>query len=179
MNDSKLVLGGGCFWCLEAVFQLVDGVKKVTSGYAGGQTPSPTYEDVCAGSTSHAEVVEIIYDSSIITYKELLSIFFSVHNPTTKNRQGNDVGTQYRSIVLFSTEEEKFIAKTLITELNTEKIWKNPIVTELKQFNVFYVAEKCHQNYYKKNTNAGYCRMVIEPKLNAFRKKYLTKANKA
>ncbi len=178
-NDVKVAtLGGGCFWCLEAVYDEVKGVISVESGYSGGHVENPTYEEVCTGSTGHAEVVQIHYDPKIISFKELLEIFFTIHDPTTLNRQGNDIGTQYRSIILYHDEEQKKIAVETIKAFNEAKIWKNPIVTEVVPFKKFYRAEEYHQKYYKRNPNQGYCKFVIEPKVAKFRQKYLDKLKK-
>jgi peptide-methionine (S)-S-oxide reductase len=174
-NDAKLemaVLGGGCFWCLEPVFEDLLGVEKVVVGYAGGEHPSPDYKLVCTGTTGHAEVIQVTFDPSKITFKEILEVFFSVHDPTTLNRQGADVGTQYRSIILYEDESQRTTAEGLIKELNAEGIWSNPIVTEIAPLSTFFAAEEYHQGYYRKNPNQGYCMMVVAPKLKKFRKKY-------
>ncbi|MBM3320005.1 MAG: peptide-methionine (S)-S-oxide reductase MsrA [Candidatus Eisenbacteria bacterium] len=168
-------LGGGCFWCLEALFGQLHGVVGVQSGYAGGTAPNPTYEEVCDGTTGHAEVVQIEYDSREISFREILEVFFSVHDPTTPNRQGADEGTQYRSIILFHTPDQKGTAEILIHELAEEKVWRNPIVTEVVPFEAFYPAAKYHQEYYFKNRNQPYCRVVIDPKVAAFREKFAGK----
>jgi len=157
------VLGGGCFWCTEAVFKRVKGVIKVEPGYSGGWMENPTYEDVCTGETGHAEVVRIIFDPEVISYRELLKIFFTIHDPTTLNRQGSDIGPQYRSIILYLNEEQKKIAEEEIKE--AQKIYKKPIVTELKEFKAFYPAEDYHKDFYDKNPYYPYCVFVIEPKL--------------
>ena len=163
-------LGSGCFWCTEAVFQQLKGVKSVKSGYAGGTTENPSYEQVCTGMTGHAEVIQVEFDSSVISYEELLEVFFETHNPTTMNRQGNDVGTQYRSIILYHSDEQKEIAERVKKRLDQSGKWKNPIVTEIKPFTEFYIAEDYHQDYYKQNKNQPYCRAVISPKLEKFEK---------
>ncbi len=168
-------LGGGCFWCLEAIFEQVRGVIKVTSGYAGGHVPNPTYEQVCTGTTGHAEVVQILHDPKIIDFQELLEIFFSIHDPTTKDRQGNDVGPQYRSIILYHDETQKKIATQVIKELNESNHYKKPIVTEIVPFNEFYPAEEYHQQYFKNNPNQPYCQYIIFPKINKFRTKFSKK----
>jgi len=157
-------LGGGCFWCLEAVFERIDGVISVTSGYAGGAVSNPSYREVCSGSTGHAEVVQIEYDPKRISYEELLDIFWKAHDPTTLNRQGADVGTQYRSIVLFNDEKQKVAAEK--SKKEAQRMYSNEIVTEIRPLEQFYPAEGYHQDYYDKNPNAGYCRVVIQPKLN-------------
>ena len=168
-------LGGGCFWCLEAVFVELDGVTQVVSGYAGGTVPNPSYQQVCSGATGHAEVVQVTFDPDVITYKEVLQVFFSIHDPTTKNRQGADVGSQYRSVVFFHTEEQKEIAETLIDELNAAQIWKNPIVTEVTSYPSFIRAEDYHQQYYERNAGQPYCQVVISPKLSKFRQTFSAK----
>jgi methionine-S-sulfoxide reductase len=158
---EQMTIGGGCFWCVEAVFQRIDGVLKVESGYAGGHVPNPTYEQVCSGTTGHAEVVQVTYDPQKISYKTLLEIFFRTHDPTTPNRQGNDVGTQYRSIILYHNPEQQRIAEEVIRETNAAKIWPNPIVTEVVPLTAFYKAEAYHQNYYNQNrTKNPYCIFV-------------------
>jgi peptide-methionine (S)-S-oxide reductase len=159
------VFGGGCFWCIEAVFERVKGVVSVTSGYAGGETENPNYRDVCSGTTGHAEVVKIEYDPSIIGYEELLEVFWKAHDPTTLNRQGADAGTQYRSIILYTDREQREIAEKSKKELEQPGIFKNPVVTEIKELEKFYPAEDYHQDYYQNNSSAGYCRVVIAPKL--------------
>ena len=178
MTDSSAnqiqtaTLGGGCFWCMEPVFRDLQGVEDVTVGYAGGKTPQPDYQLVCTGTTGHAEVVQIQFDSRVISYRDILEVFFSVHDPTTLNRQGADVGTQYRSIILYHNEEQKKTAGEVIHEITAEGLFPNPVVTEVLPFQVFYRAEDYHQQYYKNNPNQGYCAMVISPKLAKFRKKY-------
>jgi len=172
---AKATFGGGCFWCIEAVFAQLEGVGQVVSGYAGGQKESPSYSEVCGGGTGHAEVVQVSYDPERISYEELLTVFFSVHDPTTLNRQGADRGTQYRSIILTSDEAQKKAAESLIAALDAEAIWKDPIVTEVKPLHEFYPAEKYHQEYYERNSEQPYCVMVIEPKLEKFREKFAGK----
>jgi peptide-methionine (S)-S-oxide reductase len=159
------VFGGGCFWCIEAVFERIKGVVSVTSGYAGGETENPNYRDVCSGTTGHAEVVKIEYDPSIIGYEELLEVFWKAHDPTTLNRQGADAGTQYRSIILYTDREQREIAEKSKKELEKAGIFKDPVVTEIKELEKFYPAEDYHQDYYQNNSSAGYCRVVIAPKL--------------
>lgn len=159
------VFGGGCFWCIEAVFERIKGVVSVTSGYAGGETENPNYTDVCSGTTGHAEVVKIEYDPSIIGYEELLEVFWKAHDPTTLNRQGADVGTQYRSIILSADREQREIAEKSKKELEKAGIFKDPVITEIKELEKFYPAEDYHQDYYQNNSSAGYCRVVISPKL--------------
>lgn len=168
-NLQNAIVGGGCFWCTEAVFQEIKGVKKVVSGYAGGNAPGkPTYREVCSGITGHAEVVEITFESSIISYEEILVIFMTTHDPTTLNRQGADKGTQYRSVIFYQNEAEKKIAERVIKKLTNA--FDNKIVTELSPFKNFYEAENEHQNYYRENSKQGYCNFVISPKLSKLRK---------
>jgi peptide-methionine (S)-S-oxide reductase len=167
--------GGGCFWCTEAIFERVKGVLSVVSGYSGGHVKNPTYKQVTSGTTGHAEVVQISYDPSEVSYLELLEIFFKTHDPTTLNRQGADVGTQYRSIVLFHNEEQRNLAMEVIKELGQEEIWRNPIVTAVEPFEAFYSAEAYHQEYYENNPNVGYCRVVITPKVEKFEKVFRDK----
>jgi len=162
---AKIVLGGGCFWCLEAIFQKVNGVKKVISGYSGGKRKNPTYEQVCSGATGHAEVIEIEFDENIISYDEILGIFFEIHDPTQLNRQGNDVGTQYRSVIFYVDEKQKEIALKKIEELKKRGI---NVVTEVTKLDKFYKAEDYHQNYYNLNPNNPYCHYVITPKIEKF-----------
>jgi peptide-methionine (S)-S-oxide reductase len=155
--------GGGCFWCLEAVLQRIEGVLSVTSGYAGGSTPNPSYEQVCTGETGHAEVVQVAFDPDMISYEELLDVFWQAHDPTTPNRQGGDVGTQYRSIIMTADEKQKSIAEA--SRKKAQKKWHDPIVTDIRPLDTFWKAEDYHQNYYNTHTSAGYCRVVISPKL--------------
>jgi peptide-methionine (S)-S-oxide reductase len=162
--------GAGCFWCVEAVFQNVRGVASVTSGYSGGTVPNPSYEQVCSGTTGHAEVCQITFDPAAVSYRELLEVFWQTHDPTTLNRQGNDVGTQYRSAVFYHDERQKQTAEAYRKELDAAKIWDKPIVTEIVPFKTFYKAEGYHQNYYRENANQPYCRFVITPKLEKFKK---------
>ncbi len=166
-------LAGGCFWCLEAVFSELEGVDKVVSGYSGGTVPNPSYSEVCTGNTGHAEVVQITFDPRIISFRELLEVFFTIHDPTTLNRQGADVGTQYRSAIFYHTPQQERIAKEVIEELDAANIWGAPIVTEVMQFKVFYQAEDEHQDYFRRNPDQPYCRVVIEPKVARFRKQFL------
>ncbi len=168
-------LGGGCFWCVEAVFNELQGVEQVVSGYSGGSLPNPTYEQVCSGRTGHAEVAQITFDPGLVSYREILEVFFATHDPTTLNRQGADVGTQYRSVIFYHSEEQKRIAEALIAELNGAGIWPDPIVTEVTPFEVFYQAEDYHQAYYKYNSQQPYCQVVITPKLAKFRKRYASR----
>jgi peptide-methionine (S)-S-oxide reductase len=164
--------GGGCFWCMEAVFQDLRGVEKVESGFSGGHVKNPAYREVCEGTTGHAEVTQITFDPSVITYKDLVDIFWHVHNPTTLNQQGNDVGTQYRSVIFYHNEEQKKIAEASKAEATQTKVWPDPIVTEISPFTVFYKAEDYHQNYFKNNPNQSYCVYVVNPKVQKFKKQY-------
>ncbi len=169
---QSIVFGGGCFWCTEAAFLNLKGVQNVTSGYSGGSIPDPSYDAVCGGDTGHAEVIKVEFDDSVIKLHDLLNVFFSVHNPTTLNRQGNDVGTQYRSVIFYTTREERDEAMKFIEELTREKVFDAPIVTEIQPLEQFYPAEDYHQNYYAKNPEQGYCSAVIAPKLSKLRAKY-------
>lgn len=175
MHSELATLGGGCFWCLEAVFEQVRGVSSVESGYAGGELPNPTYQQVCSGDTGHAEVVQVAFDPKVITYREILDIFFGIHDPTTLNRQGADVGTQYRSVILYHTQEQKQIAEERIAELNAAKIWNGPIVTRVVPLDVFYKAEEYHQHYLRANSGQSYCQAVVAPKVAKFRKQFASK----
>jgi peptide-methionine (S)-S-oxide reductase len=168
-----ITLGGGCFWCLDAVFTRFRGVEEVLSGYSGGAAPNPTYEDVCTGATGHAEVVQLTFDRSVVSLRELLNVFFTLHDPTTKDRQGNDVGTQYRSIILYRDEAQKAVAETAIRDVEDSGIWDGKVVTELRPFREFYKAEDYHQDYYRKNPLQPYCLLVIRPKVAKLRKKYV------
>jgi len=168
-NDT-IVLGGGCYWCVEAVYERLDGVVEVVSGYAGGRTVNPSYEQVCSGKTGHAEVIKIAFDSTKTSTIEILKVFFTVHDPTTLNRQGADVGTQYRSVIFYRNPKQKSIAEELIAALNKEKVYPSKIVTEVSPLPVFYIAEDYHQDYYERNKEQGYCRMVIQPKIEKFEK---------
>lgn len=166
-------LGAGCFWCVETIYQDLQGVLKVESGYSGGRVRNPTYNEVCAGTTGHAEVIQVTFDPAIISFREILEVFFTVHDPTTLNRQGNDIGTQYRSVIYCHSALQKTVAEEV--KLASKEIWDNPIVTEIADFDIFYVAEKYHQNYYKDNPNQGYCSIVIAPKVKKFRQKWAHK----
>jgi peptide-methionine (S)-S-oxide reductase len=170
MPDEIVTLAGGCFWCLEAVYDELEGVLSVESGYMGGAAPNPTYKQVCAGNTGHAEVVQVRFDPSVLELKELLAVFFAIHDPTTPNRQGNDIGTQYRSAIFYHSPEQKKIAEEVIAELRRE--FKNPIVTQVAPATRFYVAEDYHQEYFANNPNQPYCQMVVWPKVEKFRKKF-------
>ena len=171
-------LGGGCFWCIEAVFNELEGVEKVESGYSGGTVANPTYEQVCAGRTGHAEVVQITFDPKVISYREILQVFFTVHDPTTLNRQGNDVGAQYRSVIFYHSDEQKVVAEQIIKEIDAAKIWKAPIVTQVEPFEAFYKAEDYHQEYFSENPEQPYCRVIIEPKIMKLRKQYSERLKK-
>jgi peptide-methionine (S)-S-oxide reductase len=172
---QQTTLGGGCFWCLEAVYQELRGVTSVVSGYSGGQVVNPTYEQVCSKTTGHAEVVQLTFDPSVISYKEILEVFFTIHDPTTPNRQGNDVGPQYRSVIFYHDEAQKQTAKEVMAQFEQEKIWNAPLVTQLVPLEAFYKAEDYHQNYFRTHPNTGYCAMIIQPKVAKFRKKFLEK----
>lgn len=163
---EKATFGSGCFWCTEAVFQRLNGVEKVVSGYAGGKIKNPTYREICSGLTGHAEVIQVIYDETIISYEELLEVFWKTHDPTTLNRQGNDVGTQYRSVVFYHDEKQKNLAEAYKTELDKAGIWSDPIVTEISRYTDFYSAEEYHQDYYNQNTSQPYCAFLIKPKVD-------------
>jgi len=171
-------LAGGCFWCLEAVFDDLKGVDQVDSGYAGGSAPNPTYRQVCTGTTGHAEVVQITFDPKVLSFKELLEVFFTVHDPTTLNRQGPDAGTQYRSAIFYHTPEQKVIAEQVIAEITTARIWPSPIVTEVTPFTAFYKAENYHQEYFRLNGGQPYCRAVVAPKVAKFRKRFRDRLKK-
>jgi len=170
--NEEITLGGGCFWCLDAIYREIRGVEKVLSGYSGGSIANPTYEEVCAGATGHAEVVQITFNPRIITLEKLLQIFFVIHDPTTLNSQGADVGTQYRSIIFYRNQKQKDVIDKVIGELKKNKVYKNPIVTEVVPFQSFYAAEDYHQDYYNQNKEQGYCRIIINPKLEKFKKTF-------
>jgi peptide-methionine (S)-S-oxide reductase len=169
-----MTIGGGCYWCLEAFFQRLKGVEAVVSGFSGGHVANPSYEEVCSETTGHAEVIQVTFDPSVISYKELLEIFFVMHDPTTLNRQGNDVGESYRSIVLYHSDEQKKIAEDIIRDF-VPTIYKDPATTELKPFEVFYPGPDYHQDYYNNNPNQGYCMIVIDPKIQKLRQKFAAK----
>lgn len=175
---EKATLGAGCFWCVEAVFAELEGVSKVESGYMGGQTVDPTYKAVCSGTTGHAEVAQITYDPNVISFEELLEVFFKVHDPTTLNRQGGDVGTQYRSVIYYHSDAQKNKAIEIKNALDQSGAWNNPIVTEISEAEKFYIAENYHQNYLENNPNQGYCVAVVRPKLEKFRKVFKDKLKK-
>jgi len=172
MRRESATLGGGCFWCLEAVFQMVEGVESVKSGYAGGHTSAPTYEQVCTGKTGHAEVVQVTFDADVISYREILEIFFGTHDPTTLNRQGADVGTQYRSAIYTHSDDQVEAARALIVELGEERVWDDAIVTEVRPLGTFYPAEAYHDDYFRRNPAQPYCHAVIGPKVAKFRKRF-------
>jgi len=174
-NTETATLGGGCFWCLEPVFEELQGVLDAVVGYAGGSLSNPTYRQVCDGNTGHAEVVQVTFDPAVITYRELLEVFFSVHDPTTPNRQGNDIGPQYRSIILYHSEQQRETAAQVMREIEGAGRWGAPLVTALEAHTVFYPAEEYHQEYFKKNPWQGYCQVIIKPKVAKFRKKYQAK----
>jgi peptide-methionine (S)-S-oxide reductase len=171
-RTEQATIWGGCFWCTEAVFSEVRGVQSVLPGYAGGAVPHPTYEQVCGGRTGHAEVVQVTFRPEELSYHDLLTIFMTTHDPTTLNRQGNDAGPQYRSIILYGSPEQRATAETVLRELEAQKLWKGRIVTELTPLTMFYPAEEYHQRYFERNPYAGYCRMIIAPKVAKFRKQY-------
>lgn len=175
MSLQQATFGAGCFWCTEAVFQSLTGVSNVSSGYMGGETENPTYMEVCNGDTGHAEVIRLDYDPEVISYEELLLIFFKTHNPTSLNRQGNDIGTQYRSVIFYYNEEQKKAAENMIDQLTREMVFEKPIVTELAPATDFYEAEDYHKNYYAGNTSKPYCMFVIQPKLSKFAKEFRDK----
>jgi peptide-methionine (S)-S-oxide reductase len=172
-------LAGGCFWCLEAVYDEVKGVDSVESGYMGGHNARPTYEQVCSGETGHAEVVQVTFDPSIVSYKELLAVFFVIHDPTTRDRQGNDVGTQYRSAIFYHSADQKRVAEQTIRELDAQKVFDAPIVTQLQPAETFYPAENYHQEYFQRNSSQPYCQFVVAPKLAKFRRKFLDRVKRA
>lgn len=170
--------GGGCFWCLEAAFQQLRGVEKVVSGYEGGKRPNPSYEQVCSGATGHAEVVQITYDPSVITFRDLLGVLFTIHDPTTVNRQGGDVGTQYRSVVFYHSPEQEKEVRDVVAELERNHVWEDPIVTEIAPHTVFYPAEGYHQDYFNRNPNQPYCAAIVAPKVSKVRKAYFDRLAK-
>ena len=174
-NLQVATLAGGCFWCIESAFNTVEGVEKVISGYAGGEKADPTYEEVCTGTTGHAEVVQVTFDADSISYREILEIFFALHNPTQLNRQGNDVGPQYRSAVFYHNAEQKAEAEKIIAEITEEEIWPDPVVTEIVEINNYYDAEDYHQDYFKNNPQNQYCSMVVAPKLAKFKKTFASR----
>ncbi len=171
-------LGGGCFWCLEAVYELLEGVESVVSGASGGHVENPTYEDLCSGRSGHAEVVRLEFDPEVTSYREVLDVFFATHDPTTQDRQGADMGPQYRSVVFHHSPEQKETVEAVITELTEEGVWDDPIVTEVAQLEAFYPAETYHQGYYRRNGQQPYCRVVIDPKVAKLRSKFAHKLKK-
>lgn len=177
-NLETATLAGGCFWCLEAVFDELRGVESVESGYAGGMKENPSYREVCTGTTGHAEVVQVRFDPAVLSYRDLLNVFFAIHDPTTVNRQGADVGTQYRSAIFYHDEAQKGTAEELIRELNGQRIWDKPIVTEVAPYDKFYMAEDYHQEYFANNPLQPYCMAVVAPKVSKFRKHFLDKLKK-
>ena len=182
MNDGSrevATLAGGCFWCLEAVYEQLIGVESVVSGYTGGQIVNPSYEQVCSGRTGHAEAVQVTFDPQAVSYKDVLGVFFAIHDPTTLNRQGADVGPQYRSAIYFHNEEQKAAAEEMIAELETSRTWGRPIVTEVTALPEYYPAEDYHQEYYRRNAGQPYCQIVISPKVAKFRKEYLDRLKPA
>jgi len=173
MKSEVATLGGGCFWCLEAVYDELKGVTDVVSGYSGGHVPNPTYEQVCGKHTGHAEVVQVTFDPDVISFKDVLKVFLTIHDPTTMNRQGNDVGPQYRSAIFYHSPEQKAAAEEVIAEIGREGLWPRPIVTEVTAFEAFYPAEDYHQEYFARNPYQGYCQAIIAPKVAKFRKTYV------
>lgn len=172
-RTETAVLGGGCFWCLEAVFDQLKGVQAVESGYAGGRAANPSYEDVCSGETGHAEVVKIDFDPAVLSFRDLLKVFFSIHDPTTRDRQGSDVGTQYRSVIFAQNEAQREGAQAVIEELSKAKVWDEPIVTEIASTAPFHSAERYHQEYFARNGRQPYCQLIVAPKVAKFRKEYI------
>jgi peptide-methionine (S)-S-oxide reductase len=179
MATETATLGGGCFWCLEAVYLELRGVDRVVSGYAGGRRPHPTYEQVCAGATGHAEVVQIAFDPDVISYRDLLDVFFTIHDPTTLNRQGNDVGTQYRSVIFFHSPEQERVAREAIAQLQRGDVWGAPVVTELSAVPEFYPAEQYHQEYFERNPRQPYCQFIVAPKVAKARATFMDKLKRA
>jgi peptide-methionine (S)-S-oxide reductase len=171
-GKERATLGGGCFWCLEAVFDNLRGVERVVSGYAGGDVADPSYQQVCTGATGHAEVVQVTFDPSVVSYRELLEVFFGTHDPTTLNRQGMDVGTQYRSVIFYHSPQQQRVAEQTVAELNAAGVWDRPIVTQLVPLGDFYPAEAYHQGYFRNNPGQGYCQAVVAPKVAKFRKHF-------
>lgn len=178
LNIDTITLGGGCYWCVEAVYEQLDGVIKVESGFSGGFIKNPSYREVCNGTTGHAEVVQLIFDKSKTSLDEIFKVFFTVHDPTTLNRQGADIGTQYRSVIFYRNEEQKQKAESLVNDLTKQNVYGKPVVTEVKPFEAFYKAEDYHQNYYQQNKSQPYCQMVIQPKLEKFEKLFKERLKK-
>ena len=177
-NREVATLAAGCFWCIETVYDQLKGVEKVVSGYTGGMIPNPSYQQVCTGTTGHAEAVQVIFDPTVVSFREILEIFFTIHDPTTLNRQGGDIGTQYRSAIFYDSPEQKSIAEEVISDLSSKGLWERPIVTEVTPVTEFFPAEDYHQGYYEQNPGQPYCRAVIEPKVAKFRKYYFDKLMK-
>lgn len=177
-NLDNITIGGGCYWCVEAVYEKLIGVKSVVSGFAGGQTSNPSYEEVSTGNTGHAEVVQISFDKNVTSLDEIFKVFFTVHDPTTLNKQGDDIGTQYRSVIFFKNTEQKLAAQSIIATLNKAKVYDSPIVTAVEPLTQFYKAEAYHQNYYENNKNQTYCRLVIQPKIEKFEKIFKSRLKK-
>lgn len=171
-QSEVATLGGGCFWCLEAVYDQLNGVTDVASGYMGGHVTNPSYKQICNGDTGHAEVVQVRFDPATISFREVLEVFFTIHDPTTLNRQGNDIGTQYRSAIFYHTPEQQQVAAALIAELNEQQLWPRPIVTEVTPASTFYIAEDYHQEYFERNGGQPYCRVIVAPKVAKFRKQF-------
>lgn len=174
-RSEVATLGGGCFWCTEAVFDDLRGVDRVVSGYMGGQLPNPSYEQVCSGRTGHAEVIQVTFDPDEVSFREILEVFFTTHDPTTLNRQGADAGTQYRSVVFYHDDQQRRVADEVIRDITERRLYDNPVVTEVSAAAEFYPAESYHQDYYARNPNQGYCQVVIAPKVSKFRKEYLSR----
>ncbi len=179
MNEELATLGGGCFWCLEAVFKDLRGVQSVTSGYAGGHVPNPSYKQVCTGTTGHAEVVQVKFDPNELSYGDLLRVFFAIHDPTTKDRQGNDIGPQYRSIILTHSDAQRQTAEAVMREITQAAIWPAPLTTEIKPLDAFYPAEPEHNDYFARNPWSGYCQVVVAPKVAKFRKQFADRLKRA
>lgn len=177
-DADTITLGGGCFWCIEAVLLNLQGVHSVSSGYSGGKTKNPTYREVCSGMTGHAEVVQVVYDTKKVSFAEILEVFFTVHDPTTLNRQGNDAGTQYRSVIFYNSPQQKEMAEKIVADLNKSGAYDSPVVTEVSELGVYYKAEDYHQNYFNNNSEQGYCQYVIQPKLDKFKKVFKDKMKK-
>ncbi len=177
-QSEVATFGGGCFWCVDTILRELNGVELVESGYAGGSTTNPSYKDVCSGTTGHAEVVQVTFDPSVISFRDLLNVFFTIHDPTTLNRQGHDVGTQYRSVIMYHSPEQQAAAKQAIADLEQSKVWDDPIVTEVVPFTEFYAAEQYHQGYYARNLEQPYCQVVIAPKVAKARKLFFDRLRK-
>ncbi|MFL6215938.1 MAG: peptide-methionine (S)-S-oxide reductase MsrA [Blastocatellia bacterium] len=177
-DKEVATLAGGCFWCLEAVFKDLRGVESAVSGYSGGSVANPTYQQVCAGTTGHAEVVQVTFDPRVVTFRDIIEVFFTIHDPTTLNQQGADVGTQYRSVIFYHSPAQREVAEQVIAELTTEQLWRDPIVTELTPLTEFYAAEDYHQDYFERNPYQPYCMAVVAPKVTKFRKKFLDRLKK-